>query len=266
MASSVVGASNSTIFACPLRAACCNGVHLSGAGALGYRVRARVSTVENPNEQDINGLTPVQSAINGGHWEVVKIFALFVDNDEAKDALGWSSIYNNDSSDPEDPLSFKTNEEEIVGQNDVNENEKKHKIETEEEDGGTSPSKRAKLENDFPDATKIHNDDDDEDSNPKNESIEKNDSNDNKRKMENEDEEGSFSSPKKAKTENENDLGISSPMIIKKDEKNDESVELMLEEDNDAANESINISSNVEQMADEPIRCSSMITHWIPFY
>ena len=53
-----------------------------------------VSIVENPNEQDINGLTPVQSAINGGHWEVVKIFALFVDNDEAKDALGWSSIYN----------------------------------------------------------------------------------------------------------------------------------------------------------------------------
>ena len=42
--------------------------------------------------QDINGLTPVQSAINGGHWEVVKIFALFDDNQEAKEALGW--IFN----------------------------------------------------------------------------------------------------------------------------------------------------------------------------
>ena len=157
-------------------------------------------------------------------------------------------------------MSFETNEEEIVGQNDVNENEKKHKIETEEEDGGNSPSKRAKLENDFPDATKIDNDDDDEDSNPKKESIEKNnDSNDNKRKMENEDEEGGSCSPKKAKIENENDLGI------KKDEKKiDEGVELMLEEDSNATNELTNNSSNVEKMADEI--CSSMITHWIPFY
>ena len=36
----------------------------------------------------------MQSAINEGHWEVVKIFALFADNQEAKEALGW--IFNDE--------------------------------------------------------------------------------------------------------------------------------------------------------------------------
>ena len=36
----------------------------------------------------------MQSAINEGHWEVVKIFSLFADNQEAKEALGW--IFNDE--------------------------------------------------------------------------------------------------------------------------------------------------------------------------
>ena len=44
----------------------------------------------------------MQSAINEGHWEVVKIFALFADNQEAKEALGWifndeiTNVFNDD--------------------------------------------------------------------------------------------------------------------------------------------------------------------------
>ena len=167
---------------------------------------------------------------------------------------------------PEDPFSFNANEEEIV-QNDVNENEKKHKIETSEDqgDGGSSP-KRTKLENDFsPDnSTKIDNDD--QDSNSKTESflemIEKMDSNENKRKMEeNDGDEEEGQSPKKAKIENQNDSGISTETEMNK--KDDESMESLLEESSEAANESsINISKT-EQMTDKLIRCSS---GWIPLY
>jgi ankyrin len=239
-----------------------------------------VSILDNPNDEDILGFTPVQCAIKGGHWEVVRIFALFVDNDEAKDALGWSSIYTDVMvSDSEDPLSFNVNanEDEIGQKNDVNENEKKHKLETgneDQEETGSSP-KRAKLdENEFnsPDdtTTKIHSNDN-QDSNPKNESfsnesflgmIEKNDSNDYKRKMENnDDEEDGQNNPKKAKIENQNDSGISTETEMNK--KDDESMELMLEENSDANESSINISSKVEQMVDKQVRCSS---GWIPFY